>query len=165
MASSKRRGPRYRANGELTAGFSISTYGEDIIESNLEDLLSRYPEAAEELKRRRYLGKRGAITKRGWDRLFMDSARLERNALRWLRRTFTSARDEGHSGEELVGTLWYDADDAGQMELLELGQEERIDMIDSSYGDFAEEAFEGVSDFGQSLLGGQINFFDVELPD
>ena len=38
-------------------------------------------------------------------------------------------------------------------------------MTDSSYGDLASTAFDGISDFGASVIGGGITFFDVKPDD
>ena len=86
------------------------------------------------------------------------------NSLAWLRKHFVNARDEGHgghNGDELIGTFWFDDEDPEQADLVELGMDDRIDMSDSSYGALADYAWKGVSSFGASVLGGQINFFDI----
>jgi len=94
--------------------------------------------------------------------------RLERNALAWMRATFNSVRDDGHDGHDyLVGSFWFDPTDPNQAYLVDLASpgNERIDMNDASYGDLANTVFNEVSSFGASVLGGQINFFDVKPED
>jgi hypothetical protein len=109
----------------------------------------------------------GGITRKGWDLLNADSLKLERNSLAWLRRKFQGVRDEGHdSYDDLVGSLWFDPQAPEQAYLIDLasseGRGERADMSDASYSDLPYVAFDGVSDFGSSVLGGAINFFNVE---
>lgn len=83
----------------------------------------------------------------------------------WLRKTFNSARDEGHGGhfgDELIGTFWFDTGKVNQAEMLMMGLDDRIDMTDTSFGDLGNTAWKGVSDFGADVLGGSINFFDID---
>ena len=152
------------------AGFDISTYGEDMIESNAEERFStKYgdPNDRAEALRAGLIDANAEITEKGWEQLNRDSVQLERNALVWLKRVFIHARDDGHdSNGSLVGAFWFDPSNLRHAVLVELassspGRSERIDMADLSYGDLAKTVFEGVSDFGEQLLGGQITFFDV----
>jgi len=112
----------------------------------------------------------GEITPKGWDQLNDDVDRLENNSLAWLRRKFKGVRDEGHGQyDDLIGTLWFDPTNLEQANLIDLaadtGANERIDMVDSSYGDLADTAFDGVSWFGSFVLGGHVTFFDVKPED
>jgi hypothetical protein len=161
MAASRR--PAIDATRQL--GFSISTYGEDLVEDNARDRMdARYgdPEFRRNATRMKLIGPNG-ITERGWAILNEDIMKLERNALRWLRNNFGSVRDEGHdSYGDLVGVVWWDPRNRKQRDLVETGISERIDMTDSSYGNLANTVWEGVSPFGQSLLGGQINFMPMK---
>ena len=146
-----------------SAGFAVGIYSQAIIEENARDKVHEFGQRGVS----KFVTKQGAITDAGWEQLNRDIRSIERNALRWLRKTFVDARDEGHgSDDDLIGTVWYDPNNADQMELLELasdaGRSERVDMVDASFGDFAETAFDGVSDFGASVLGGAIVFFDVD---
>jgi hypothetical protein len=101
----------------------------------------------------------GKITQLGWDRLVADSMKLETNSIEWLRKTFESARDEGHDVQgDLVGEVWFDPRDPDQVEEIYIGLDERIDMSDSSYGSLANVVWKNVSGFGQSVLSGAINF-------
>ena len=150
------------AGAERSGGFSISTYSQDLIEDNARDLFEEGGTFREEALAAGMMNVDGEITVNGWKTLNADVRVLDRNAMRWLKRTFNSARDEGHAAaDDLVGTFWYDPSNKDQMEAIDMGIGERIDMIDASYGDLAHTAFDDVSDFGAWVLGGQINFMDV----
>lgn len=140
-----------------TYGFAISTWAEDVIRSAAEELsrseLARAVRAG-------YMKNDYTITRKGWNKLNEDLIRLETNALSWLKAKFYGAEDHGHNDYgELVGSVWFDEKDPEQTELIDLGELERIDMIDTSFGDLADSVWKGVSWFGQGLLGGQINFY------
>lgn len=148
------------AKREKSCGFAIGIASEEMI---AEDARSFVEEHGRPKEYERFLTKEGAITDAGWKQLNEDIPRIERNAMAWLRKTFNSARDDGHSGEELVGSVWYDPADERQMELIELAAPgaERIDFQDTGFGGF-RTAFDGVSKFGSLVLGGAIVFFDVD---
>ena len=159
------------AGTESSAGFAVDFYGQDIIESNAEDSFREAGTAQKhEMLATGFIDKQGAITKKGWNQLNKDIAQIERNAMTWLRKTFHNARDEGHGQhEDLIGSFWFDPLDPEQAHLIDLasegGRQERIDMTDASYGDFADTAFNGASDFGATVLGGSITFFAVKPED
>jgi len=164
-----------RKPDEADAGFAIGVYEQGIIESNADDRFGRSgdPEdrkwAEEEGLFNSDSGTReGTITEKGWDLLNDDVAKIEKNAMVWMKRKFLDARDEGHS-DDLVGTFWFDPKNPDHAQLVDLaadtGRQERIDMVDLSYGDLAHTAFDGVSDFGGMVLGGGITFFDVKPED
>jgi len=164
-----------RKPDEAEAGFAIGIYEQGIIESNADERFGRSgdPEdrqwAEEEGLFNSDAGTReGTITEKGWDLLNDDVAKIEKNAMAWMKHKFLDARDEGHS-DDLVGTFWFDPLNPDQAQLVDLaadtGRQERIDMVDPSYGDLADTAFDGVSDFGASVLGGGITFFDVKPED
>jgi hypothetical protein len=148
-----------------SCGFAIYTESEHMISENARSFVEEHGPS----EYKQFLKADGTITKAGWDKLNSDTQKIELNALAWLRKTFLNARDEGHGGyegTELIGTLFYDPDDKNQMELLELaspspGRSERIDFQDTGYGNF-RTAMNGVSSFGQTMLGGAIVFFDVD---
>jgi hypothetical protein len=153
---------------EYSAGFGISTWPEDMIEQGCEEHFGpRAKEYGDTGGRRKFLrakliNQEGGITPKGWEKLNADVMVLERNALQWLRETFAGARDDGHDNHgDLIGDLWFDPTNQRHLELLETGAEERIDMVDSSFGDLSNTVWKGVSPFGQAVLGGEINFFDV----
>lgn len=161
---------------EAEAGFAVGFDPADVIEENARDRAHRTygdPEWFKLVKKDVLVDAEGEITTKGWELLNEDMSKIERNALSWLKKTFENVRDEGHgghSGEELIGTFWFDPTDPHQAYLVELatdegGRSERIDMVDLSYGDFAQTAFDGVSRFGGSVLGGSITFFDVKPED
>lgn len=153
-----------RSPSERYGGFGIGTYGEDIVESNAEEHYGpKYGNPADraEAMREGLVDAKGEITHKGWEQLNEDISQLERNSMTWLRKTFESARDEGHGDEELVGTFWFDPKNLKQAEMLLMGVNDRIDMSDSSYGDLADTVWKGVSPFGQSVLGGSITFNDI----
>lgn len=162
---------------EASAGFAIETYDQRTIEENAREKFGpEYGEPADrdEALQLDVVDPEGAITQRGWDQINDDVERLERNTLAWLRRKFPNGiRDEGHGGHdgnELIGTVWFDPTDLEQADLIDLaadagGSQERIDMVDASYGGLADTAFDGVSWFGGFVLGGQVTFFSVEPQD
>lgn len=153
-----------RSPSERSGGFAIGTYTQDIVESNAKDHLGpKYgdPHDRAEAMSAGMVDADGDITPKGWDQLNEDILQLERNSVAWLRKTFESARDEGHGDDELIGTFWYDPKKLKQAEMLLMGINERIDMSDSSYGDLAETVWKGVSPFGQDVLGGAISFMDI----
>jgi hypothetical protein len=139
-----------------SGGFAISTYIQDLVEANAADSAHRSGQA----RRDGLVTGTGGITQKGWRVLNKDVQKLELNSMEWLRKIFENARDEGHSGDDkaLVGTFWFDTSNKNQVDLIELGINEHIDINDVSYGDF----WKGVSDFGRSVLGGAINFFDID---
>lgn len=153
---------------EQSGGFAISTYDERHVQDNAHERFGpRYgdPEDRKEALAAGLVDARGDITEKGWELLSKDIQRLELNSLAWLRKHFRNARDEGHGGhdgDELVGTFWFDDEDPEQADLISLGTSERIDMSDTSFGSLADYAWKGVSDFGASILGGQIQFFDID---
>ncbi len=149
-----------RPEAERTAGFAIETWDEDLIEAAAEEATSGKGVPAQF---KRFVRKDGTITEAGWEQLNKDVVRLEINALNWLKQNFQSARDEGHNSYgELAGTVWFKPSSRKQLDILEMGQNERIDMVDSSYGDLSKTVWKGVSDFGQNVLGGAIHIYDVE---
>jgi len=102
----------------------------------------------------------GEITAAGWERLNEDIRILEANSLRWLRKNFLSASDEGHGSDgTLDGTFFYDPTNLHQADLIETAHSDRIDMVDTSYGDLADSVWEGTSPFS-TVLGGAIHFSD-----
>ena len=153
------------------AGFAVGFDPQDVIEENAREKVDD-PEWFKHASKEGVVTEAGDITDHGWEILNKDIGRIEQNALRWLRQKFEGVRDEGHGGhggDELIGTFWFDPLNPDQAHLIELaadtGRQERIDMTDASYGDFANTAFDGVSDFGASVLGGSITFFNVEPED
>lgn len=167
------RRPTTKSGHEAAAGFAIAVYDEDLVQENARDrygpqgsdlhtVLSRWEAIESGL-----VDRQGTITPKGWDLLNRDVGKIERNSLSWLSRKFKGVRDEGHgSFDELIGTVWFNPQNPEQAYLIDLaaeaGQGERIDMSDASYGDLADSVFDGVSDFGGSVLGGAITFFNVE---
>ena len=143
-----------------TAMFDISTYPQSLVEENARDSFFN-PRGRGELDWAVRLGVMdgsGNITKKGWEVLNADCGRLERNAMAWMRQKFLSAVDHGHADDTLVGTVTFNPRSKTQCDLIEIGENERIDMIDASYGNFATTAMVGVSEFGRLVLGGGINF-------
>lgn len=166
--------PLRQAPRESEAAFAIGIYHQDHIEENLRERIDpRYGDA--DLRREwtaaGWIDKEGELTQKGWDLLNDDIDKLERNSLSWLRRKFQHARDDGHSStDELVGSFWFDPTNPEHAYLIDLassspGSSERIDMSDASFGDLADTAFDGVSDLGGNVLGGQIVFYGVKPED
>lgn len=152
---------------DVQAGFEVSIEHQDVIADNVRDRFSDPSPERDDAIREDLIDANAEITEHGWEQLNEDILRLETNATRWLRETFNGVRVDGHdSTDTLVGSIWFNPYDTKQAELIELaspspGRSERIDMVDRSYGDLADTVFKGVSDFGQSVLGGQITFFGV----
>jgi len=177
MNMATRRPPTQRSArqpSEAKAGFAIGTYAQDHIEVNARehsDPRHGDPEWHTEMVHLGVMTADGEITDKGWVLLNRDTERLERNSLAWMKATFNSIRDDGNNRyDDLVGSFWFDPTNYDQAWLVELassspGRSERIDMTDASYGDLANTAFDGVSAFGGSVLGGAITFFDVKLED
>ena len=147
---------------EQSAGFAVRTYTQRQITDNAREKYgSSYgdPQERMEMVRGGFVNEQGAITVRGWKTLNEDIRHIERNAVGWLKKNFLSARDEGHGDDELVGTVWYRPTDKKQTSMLMDGVEgERLDL--EGYKDLWRDAWAGVSEFGQSVLGGEIVFFD-----
>ena len=163
-----------QAPRESEAGFAIGVYHQSHIEENARERIDpRYGDA--DLRREwiaaGWIDKKGAITAKGWALLNQDIDRAEHNSLEWLRKKFQHARDDGHdSHDDLVGSFWFDPTNPEHAELIDLassspGRSERIDMSDASFGDLADTAFDGVSDLGGNVLGGQIVFYGVKPED
>lgn len=172
MASRRRtssRGPVRKREAE--AGFAIGTYDQGLIEDNIRERVD--PRHGDPVIRREWaeeglIDANGELTYKGSGVLSQDIGRLERNATAWLAHKFSHIRLDGHDSHgDLVGNVWFDPTNPTHAYLIELASEgnERIDMADSSYGDLAHTAFDGVSDFGASVLGGSITFFDVQPED
>ncbi len=152
---------------EATAGFSVHTDHEDVVEDNARERFGpAYGDAADRAKALKAgnVNAAGKITARGWERLNKDIRVLESNALAWLRKIFGRASDQGHDSDgDLIGGLSFDPRSPTQAHNIVMGKDERIDFSDASYGDFAGSgAWKGVSPFGQSVLGGHITFFDID---
>lgn len=147
------------AKDEESVGFAIGV-DDNLIEDNLADSNSNEKEL---LVDKGLINHDGVITKKGWDVLRKDVLRLENNSVKWLKKHFNAVRDEGHdSHNDLIGSVFYDPNNTKQVDLVELGMDERIDMLDASYGDLANSVWDGVSDFGGMVLGGAINFYKSE---
>lgn len=146
--------------------FGISTYEQRHVEDNARDRFGpRCDDRAEQRKmvKAKFITYEGDITPHGWDVLNADTDKLENNAMKWLKATFISASDHGHNNDELVGSVEFDTSNENHCYLIELasmspGRCERIDMCDASYSDLSCSVWTGVSDFGASVLGGQITF-------
>jgi hypothetical protein len=165
MSRNRQRRNARRYSETLTAGFAIATWAESTIE---EDSRERFgPDYGDPDERVRLLDERmieddGTPTRKGWEALNNDLMRLERNVVRWLGKAFESARDEGHSDDELIGSIRYDPDSSYQRELISSARYEAVDINDVGRGDLADDAWTGVSDFGLAVLGADLVFFDVE---
>jgi len=159
-----------RKPDEAEAGFAIGTYDQRSVEDNA---LEKYgpkwgeKEDRDEAMRDGLVDAEGQITQKGWDVLSDDLDLLEVNSMAWMRKTFVNAREEGHDKhDDLVGTFWFDPRNTDQAWLIQLAtNNERVDMVDTSYGDLGDTAFNGVSRFGGLILGGGITFFDVKPED
>jgi len=159
---------------EATAGFAVTTDHEDVIKDNARERFGPdYGDAKDRaaMMKAGLVDAQGKITDRGWEQLNKDISTLERNALAWLRKTFISASDQGHGSDgDLIGGLSFNPRSVKQAQNIYMGaregRQERIDFSDTGYGDFAGSgAWNGVSNFGQDVLGGNITFFDIQPPE
>lgn len=156
------------ASQTAVAGFAIHIDHESVIEENARERFSLTygdPDDRRAAFSAGFIDANGEISPRGWEILNKDIQALETNSLAYLKRKFVSAVDHGHSTDgALVGNVWFDPTNIEQAELIILAHEgnERLDMNDESYGDLARYAWDGVSDFGLSVLGGSITFFTVD---
>ena len=171
MARPRTKKPTPTPKTEASAGFAIGTYDQGLIEDNLRDRVDRTygdPVLRQEWADAGLIDAKGELTAKGSEVLSTDISRLERNSTAWLAHKFSGIRVEGHDNHsDLVGSLWFDPANPSHAYLIELasqspGRSERIDMVDSSFGDLANTAFDGVSEFGAHILGGAITFFDVD---
>lgn len=160
--------PTYLANptdekNEFSGGFAIHTDAEGVVQDNARDRFGPdygEPEDREEALRAGFVDEEGEITQHGWDILNKDVARLERNALAWLRKNFQSARDEGHdSYSDLIGTFYFDPRDPAQADLLLTGLGENGYASLHFYD--LPQVTNGTSRFSSVLDGGQITFFAI----
>jgi hypothetical protein len=171
VEESRQRRRVARSSGrEANAGFAVGVYDQRLVEENAHERFNEDPEFKKKAIKEGLLEIRsGDITQAGWQQLNADIRQIESNALTWLHKKFVNARNEGHDDTDLVGTFWFDPTDPDQAYLVDLaadsGRQERIDMQDASFGDLSDTVWEGVSDFGASVLGGGITFFDVEPED
>jgi hypothetical protein len=159
---------------EAEAGFAIGFYDQSHIEENLRERIDpRYGDAhlRQEWAKEGWIDAKGELTYKGSERLSKDLSMMERNAMAWLTDRFRHIRVDGHDNHgDLIGSVWFDPTNEAHAYLIELasdppGRGERIDMADSSFGDLANTAFDGVSNIGENVLGGQVNFFDVQSED
>lgn len=169
--TSRRRGKRgtpTKPTREASAGFAITVYGQQTLEDFARDTFGPNGDAAdrEEATRAGLVDANGEITQRGWDQLSDDIGKIEDNSLAWMRQKFLGASDQGHDGyDDLVGNVRFDPTNVDQAALIDLGTKERIDMVDTSFGDLGDSALNGVSSFGGRILGGHVTFFDVQPED
>lgn len=146
---------------EKRVWWAVTTEHQDSIEDNARNLVVE--EGEEGPVEAGFVTRAGAITEAGWKLLNDDIRQLEKNCMSWLRKKFSGVYDTGHdSYDDLVGALWYKPQSKTQRYLIELGISERIDFIDTSYGDLAYSVWDNVSRFGASVLGGHITFQKAE---
>lgn len=81
-------------------GFSIYTDHEGLLEQNFNEDYGRNPD------------------RNDWDLINKDLEIIENSALKYLGKTFQSARDEGHDNDSLIGTLFVDRGNRKQMEII-----------------------------------------------
>lgn len=135
---------------DIDCGFSISTSDEDSIKEDAEE---------------EHMGEID------WKQINKDIAKIEKNALKWLRKFFANARDEGHDSHgDLIGTLWVDPDNEDQMEMIgESSSEHSGEPLRTSSGTMPNTAdrmiFNGVSKEGSILIQVTIDFFNVDEDD
>jgi hypothetical protein len=148
---------------ERTAGFAIDCGDDRTIADAAHEAFVEHESIKELAVDAGYMTSAGEITKAGWEQLSKDVMQIERNCLAWLKKSFPNGvRDEGHdSRDDLVGTLWWNPRSKKQRELLELGRDERIDFVDSSYGDLYKTVYDKTSGFS-TVIYGSITFFAIE---
>jgi len=132
-----------------SVGFAIITPTQDAIEQDAVNILER------------------ELTDDDWELINEDIGTLEGNTLEYISDTLEKVRDEGHSGDELIGTTWYDANNTEQVGFV-MSRSEHADNADPEVADaIYEGTHDGLSEVGRELLWGQvrIEFFDVPEED
>lgn len=151
------------ADEAVQIGFAIVTGNSDMVEDNVYDDIRtgesgpRYEELSKHIGT--LVTEDGKITRAGWDQLTEDSMQVERNVLAWLDKTFEAASDEGHSDNDLVGSLFVDPSNKAQMDEIQSGE-----PYDDGYRrvvnfDYEPDFDKGVSEFG---LAAGISYVAVE---
>jgi len=130
-------------------GFAIVTLDEGTIEDNAQDSLGR------------------ELTKDEWEDITKDLSTQEYNALEFIKENIDDARDEGHgghTGDELIGTAWYDDDDEKQRDFV-MFREDSADYPDMNVGETILN--KGLSKIGEEVLSDSIDirFFDIPKED
>jgi hypothetical protein len=148
---------------EIRFGFGIRTASElEIIENAREDGVS-------------LTTRERAVTKRRWDKLAEDIWYLEQNALEVLRHNGFYCRSEGHSDEELIGSVWMSTqgnqghpnkpnDKALEIlrEFIDSGEPYRTSSGSISWLDKHEKLYTKVSRMGRRWIDVDIYFFDLD---
>lgn len=130
------------SDGELECGFSIATSDQHIIEGNAEERDINLDSDA-------------------WKILTNDSLQIERNVLRWLNKKIGSFKDEGHSGDELLGSCSIKRKKRKVYDYVMEHYDDRGEAR-STDADDEKDFYKGVSDLGSDLIDVYIRFFDID---
>lgn len=131
--------------GELNCGFAIVTDPQNVIEQNFEERRGREPNAKE------------------WEQINKDVVTVEKNAVAYLNKVLGKVRDEGHSGDDLIGSVWCPWTNKKGLEIIWTNREEEGHQDLSNEEDNA--FFKGVSKVGTDAFGASFNFFNIEPED
>ena len=93
------------ADKEFDIGFAISTPDQ----RNIEEEAALYAEE---------YGGSPELTQEEWDQINDGTSQIENRIVAWLSDTFNGATSEGHSDEELVGSMWVDPENKEQLDVL-----------------------------------------------
>lgn len=166
---------------EYDFGFAIETTREEVVEQNFRDwrIHAWRDEVVAVLGEEEWRHPSPQLKEQHWDRLNEDFPIIERNIMDGLRTMFDVVRGEGHSGEELVGTIvWWPSKRKqavgrlGQPRVWPLGV---LAGSTQAWGDdvciyfpSAEEALpvgfdyhEGTSALAKELVDASVMFFDL----
>ena len=131
--------------GELYCGFAIVTDSQDVIEDNFRDRRGREPSDEE------------------WKQINKDVQTVERNAVAYLNKVLGQVRDEGHSDDDLIGSVWCPWTNKEGLEIIWTNRDEAGHQELSNKESIA--FFKGVSKVGLDAFDARFYFFDIESED
>ena len=104
------------------------------------------------------------LTSDDWKQLNLDSAQLERNILSLLHGVYGNASDEGHSDDELIGSIWVSPHTPG-WDLLRnwylSGENGLQDTLHIAHKlPYGAALWQNVSQLGHAILDARIDFFE-----
>jgi len=131
--------------GELNCGFAIVTDPQDVMEQNFEERRGREPNDKE------------------WEQINKDVMTVERNAVAYLNKVLGQVRDEGHSDDDLIGSVWCPWTNKKGLEIIWTSREEEGHQELSTEEDRA--LYKGVSEIGLDAFSASFYFFNIQPED
>lgn len=135
----------------LSLGFAVTTADQSVIEEWFNESFGRDPNKAD------------------WVQISADIERVEKNALTFLHKKlggnekgYGTVRDEGHNGDELVGSCWVNWDNAEALEYVHGYYEDWHPRCNDTETDGA--LLEGTSEFA-GCINAEIEFFSIDPDD